>query len=85
MYIPLKLFDIDTLQYKYGIKPQSGTLYIYYIYTELACTQSPFFQTLPSECTVSVRNQNKDIEFWLSAHIVRAYPYMELQILRMSK
>ena len=50
---------------------------IYYIYIELACTQSPFFQNLPSECTASVRNQNKDIEFWLSAHIVRAYPYMD--------
>ena len=57
--------------------PQSSTLYIYYIYIELASTQSPFFQNLPSECTASVRNQNKDIEFWLSAHIVRAYPYMD--------
>ena len=65
--------------------PQSSTLYIYYIYIELASTQSPFFQILTYECTASVRNQNKDIEFWLSAHIVRAYPYMELQILRMSK
>ena len=45
---------------------------------ELACTQSPFFQNLPYESTASVPNQNKDIEFWLSAHIVRAYPYMEL-------
>ena len=31
--------------------PQSSTLYIYYIYIELACTQSPFFQNLPYECT----------------------------------
>ena len=54
-------------------------LYIYIIYTiELACTQSPFFQNLPYESTASVPNENKDIELWLSAHIVRAYPYMEL-------
>ena len=66
-------------------EPQSSTLYIYFIYIELASTQAPFFKKLPSECTESVRNQNKDSEFWLSAHIVRAYPYMELQILRMSK
>ena len=56
---------------------QSSTLYIYYINIELASTQSPFFQNLPYECTASVLNQNKDIEFWLSAHIVRAYPYMD--------
>ena len=64
--------------YKHKLYPQSSTLYIYYIYIELASTQSPFFQNLPYECTASVLNQNKDIEFWLSAHIVRAYPYMEL-------
>ena len=62
-----------------GLIPQSSTLYIYYIYIELACTQFPFFQNLPYESTASVPNENKDIEFWLSAHIVRAYPYMELK------
>ena len=56
---------------------QSSTLYIYYIYIELASTQSPFFQNLPYESTARIPNQNKDIEFWLSAHIVRAYPYMD--------
>ena len=61
-----------------AVFPQSSSLYIYNIYIELASTQSPFFQNLPYECTASVPNQNKDIEFWLSAHIVRAYPYMEL-------
>ena len=33
---------------------QSSTLYIYYIYIELASTQSPFFQNLSYKCTVSV-------------------------------
>ena len=51
---------------------QSSTLYMYYI--ELACTQSPFFQDLPYKCTASVQDVNKEIKFWLSAPIGRAYP-----------
>ena len=58
--------------------PQSSTLYIYYIYIDLACTQSSFFQNLPYESNASVLNENKDVEFWVSAHIVLAYPYMEV-------
>ena len=50
------------------LKAQSSTLYIYYIYIELASTQSPFFQNLPYECTKC----KQKIEFWQSAHIVRA-------------
>ena len=34
-------------------------MYIYYIYIELACAQSPFFQNLPYECTASVPDINK--------------------------
>ena len=77
------LYESNTLRRSYnfwasalktGSYSQSSTLYIYYIYIELACTQSPFFQNLPYESTASIPNQNKDIEFWLSAHIVRAYP-----------
>ena len=44
-----------------------------------------FFQNLPYECTAKVPNENKDVDFWLSAHIVRAYPYMEITNTRMSK
>ena len=49
----------------------------------ICSTCFPFFRTLRYNhrvvlYTASVPNQNKDIEFWLSAHIVRAYPYMEL-------
>ena len=48
--------------------PQSSTLYIYYIYTELACTQSPFFQNLSYECTASVPvlGRLRDLQYILS-------------------
>ena len=41
------------------LNTQSSTLYIYYIYIELAYTQSPFLQNLPYECTASVPDINK--------------------------
>ena len=34
-----------------GVVTQSSTLYIHHIYIERTCTQSPFFQSLPYECT----------------------------------
>ena len=34
-----------------GVESQSSAPYVYYIYIELSCTQSPFFQNLPQGCT----------------------------------
>ena len=71
---------------------QINTIYIYIIYIYYIYILYIYIYILhryniraKSACHMSVLNQNKDIEFWLSAHIVRAYPYMALQILRMSK
>ena len=52
-----KISSINALGH--ALPPQSSTLYIYYIYIELASAQSPFFQNLPYECTACVPDINK--------------------------
>ena len=46
-YMPDKRKSFKENVFANKLEAQSSTLYIYYIYIELACTQSPFFQNLP--------------------------------------